>query len=201
MRSPVMARMNPQWLTTSVSDQSGSAAISARNSAARATMERDRLLHRRPPHLVQRREIVLGPGPLEFGARRADVAGEGVALAHHRVDDHRHAEPRGDRGGGLQRAGIGRNDDAGGCRLAGQRLGGLRGLFVAKRRQFRVGDAGVAPVAVNARLNSLWPWRSRIMARDCRKWGTGARKEGQGSALDPPRAGRPLEPITFRQLL
>ena len=31
--------MKPQWLTTSVSDQSGSAAISARNSAARPTTE------------------------------------------------------------------------------------------------------------------------------------------------------------------
>ena len=34
--TPVMLRMKPQWLTTSVSAQSGSAAISARNSAARA---------------------------------------------------------------------------------------------------------------------------------------------------------------------
>ena len=37
-RSPVIARMNPQCDTTSVSRHSGSAAISPRNSAARASI-------------------------------------------------------------------------------------------------------------------------------------------------------------------
>ena len=36
---PVSERMKPQWLTTRVFDQSGKAAISARNSAARPTTE------------------------------------------------------------------------------------------------------------------------------------------------------------------
>ena len=46
IRWPVIQRMNPQWLITSVFDHDGSAAISARNNAARATIdEKERLAH------------------------------------------------------------------------------------------------------------------------------------------------------------
>ena len=46
-----------------------------------------RLLDRRPPDFLDRaRNHDRGHAARQFGARRADVAGEGVALAHDRVD-------------------------------------------------------------------------------------------------------------------
>src|SRR5208337_4173495 len=101
------------------------------------------LLARRPPDLVDGREVVLWPGDRELRARRADVAGEGVALAHDRVDEHRQAERLGDGCRGLQGAGVGRGDDARDP-LVLERLGGAACLVAAEVGELGVLDAGVA---------------------------------------------------------
>ena len=121
-----------------------------------------RLLDRRPPDLVHRGEIVLWPGVLQFRARRADVAGERVALAHDRVDNDRQCERAGQWCGGLQGAGIGRCDDP-----RDRLLGSARAASAAWAwpRSVSLGSTipGSRRVTEKCRLNSLWPWRSRIM--------------------------------------
>ena len=123
-----------------------------------------RLLDRRPPDLVNGREIVLRPGTLQFGPRRADIAGKGVALAHDRIDQQLDAERPGDRSGGLQRARVWRGDDAGDP-LAGE-ASEPPGSTCAWPSSVKCGSTmpGSRRVAVKCRLNSLCPWRSRIMA-------------------------------------
>ena len=79
---------------------------------------------------------MLGPATLQLGPRRADVAGEGVALAYDRIDQHLDPEGAGKRSDRLECPCVRGGDDAGNP-LAGEtadRLGdqaSTRELFVS----------------------------------------------------------------------
>ena len=84
------------------------------------------------------------PVPLQGGAGRADIAGEGEPLPHNRIDDDWQPQCRRDRARGLQGAGVGGHDDA--LDSLPQKLScGCLGLRAAELGQMRIDDAGIAP--------------------------------------------------------
>jgi hypothetical protein len=136
---PVNDRMKPQWLTTT-----GVGPIrQRRHLGAKKCRPTDHrvgwLLHRRPPDLFHGRKVMLRPCLLEFCPRRADVAGERIALADGRVDEDIHPERLGERRGGLQGTRVGRGDNAPDP-LAGELPSCLHRLAAAEIRQRRVDD-------------------------------------------------------------
>src|ERR1700722_1426392 len=72
-----------------------------------------RLLDRRPPHFIQGRKVMFRPGALEFGPRRADVAGERIALADDRIDHDHRTERLCEGCGSFEGTRIRRGNDAG----------------------------------------------------------------------------------------
>ena len=98
--------MKPQWVTTRVRSSPGGRPF--RRGTKRLGFDLVHgLLDLGPPDFVDMGEVVVGEGADQVGARAADVAGEGVALADDGVDDDGDAEAAGHWGGGLQGAGVG----------------------------------------------------------------------------------------------
>ena len=98
----------------------------------------------RPPDLVERRKIMIGPGLGQLGAGRADVACEREAFPHSGVDEHRDSEHRGYWSRRLERARVRRCNDPRNP-LVSQRLRCLLRLKSAQFSQARISDAGILP--------------------------------------------------------
>src|SRR5690606_3805203 len=104
------------------------------------------LLRVRPPAFRQLAEGEMGPAAQELAAMAADVADEGVALAHERLDGHRQVQDLGDDFGGVQCAPVGAGDDAADA-TAGKALSGLACLALAL-----LGQPGVDYARIDAGL-------------------------------------------------
>jgi hypothetical protein len=97
-----------------------------------------------PPDFLDQAEILVRPVALQLRARRAYVAGEGVAFTHDRIDCEGQTERGGNRLGCLQRSGIGRNDDPLDA-MPNQFLGGFMCLGVAQAGEAGINDARITP--------------------------------------------------------
>lgn len=100
-------------------------------------------LHLGPPLFRDMIETQMGPVFLKSGAGRTDVAGERRAFADSGIDFEGESEFSGDDFRSLQGAPVRAANNPFYGRV-GQRSGGMVGLTKAKRRQFRIANAGVA---------------------------------------------------------
>ena len=96
----------------------------------------------RPPLRRQMRKIMLRKPAGQHLGRTADIACERRLLANLVHDFDRHSMDRQNRLRGLQRPGVGRDDDAGQRGIC-EPLRGCRRLLEPERRQFRIFDSRI----------------------------------------------------------